>query len=135
MKALSIRQPWASWIASGKKYIETRTWTTSYRGPILICSSKTWDDAVGVFDEAARALVYGHAIAIAQLVDCRPMTEADQHDACCFYMLGRYAWVLRDVHRIERPFPVRGMPGLFDVELPNGLTIQAGEPAVDEVEA
>lgn len=40
MKALSVKQPWAELIASGVKTIETRTWYTSYRGPLLICSSK-----------------------------------------------------------------------------------------------
>ncbi len=36
MKALTIRQPWASLIAHGVKTIETRSWKTSYRGPIAI---------------------------------------------------------------------------------------------------
>lgn len=40
MKALNVKQPWAWLIASGKKTIETRTWSTKYRGPILIVSSK-----------------------------------------------------------------------------------------------
>jgi hypothetical protein len=38
MKAISIYQPWASFIAHGYKQYETRSWTTSYRGDILICS-------------------------------------------------------------------------------------------------
>lgn len=36
MKTLTIRQPWASLIALGAKTIETRSWTTNYRGPIAI---------------------------------------------------------------------------------------------------
>ena len=36
MKALSLHQPWASLIAIGAKRIETRHWTTSYRGPLAI---------------------------------------------------------------------------------------------------
>ena len=40
MKALSVKQPWANMIASGEKTIETRTWMTSYRGQVLIVSSK-----------------------------------------------------------------------------------------------
>jgi hypothetical protein len=32
MKALSVKQPWANMIASGKKTIETRKWPTDYRG-------------------------------------------------------------------------------------------------------
>ena len=39
MKALSVRQPWAWCIVSGFKSVENRTWTTKYRGPILIHAS------------------------------------------------------------------------------------------------
>ena len=40
MKALSLLQPWASLVLIGVKEIETRSWSTSYRGPLLIHSSK-----------------------------------------------------------------------------------------------
>ena len=40
MKALTIRQPWASLIAAGVKTIETRSWRTSYRGPLAIHAGK-----------------------------------------------------------------------------------------------
>ena len=36
MKAITIWQPWASLIAVGAKGFETRSWKTSYRGPIAI---------------------------------------------------------------------------------------------------
>ena len=36
MKALTLHQPWASLIAIGAKKIETRSWATSYRGPLAI---------------------------------------------------------------------------------------------------
>lgn len=36
MKALSIKQPWASLIAHGIKNIENRTWKTNFRGRIYI---------------------------------------------------------------------------------------------------
>lgn len=39
MKALSIKQPWASLIAHGVKDIENRTWKTHFRGKIYIHSS------------------------------------------------------------------------------------------------
>lgn len=40
MKALTVRQPWASLIAIGAKRIETRSWRTSFRGPIAIHAAK-----------------------------------------------------------------------------------------------
>jgi hypothetical protein len=36
MKALTIRQPWASLIALGIKRNETRSWNTAHRGPLAI---------------------------------------------------------------------------------------------------
>jgi hypothetical protein len=40
MKAISLWQPWASAIALGSKTIETRHWSTSYRGPLAIHAAK-----------------------------------------------------------------------------------------------
>lgn len=41
MKALTVLQPWASAIALGAKRIETRHWSTKYRGPLLIHAGKS----------------------------------------------------------------------------------------------
>lgn len=55
MKALTIRQPWASLIAAGVKTIETRSWSTKHRGPLAIHAGKhrgELDDAyLGAFDD------------------------------------------------------------------------------------
>lgn len=40
MKALTLWQPWASLVAQGVKRIETRPWTTKYRGPLAIHAAK-----------------------------------------------------------------------------------------------
>ncbi|OBQ29031.1 MAG: hypothetical protein AN483_12885 [Aphanizomenon flos-aquae MDT14a] len=39
-KAISLHQPWASLIALEIKKRETRSWSTKYRGKLLICSTK-----------------------------------------------------------------------------------------------
>jgi hypothetical protein len=39
MKVLSLLQPWASLVVMGKKQIETRSWNSTYRGPLLIHAS------------------------------------------------------------------------------------------------
>jgi hypothetical protein len=103
IKAISLKQPWANLVASGKKTIETRTWKTSYRGPLLIVSSKK-----PPIEPA------GNALAVADLVDCRPMTKADEKKACIKLFPGAYAWILKDTRRIK-PFPLRGSLGLLTV--------------------
>lgn len=40
MKAITIREPWATLMAIGAKQIETRSWPTNYRGPIAIHAAK-----------------------------------------------------------------------------------------------
>ena len=107
MKALSVKQPWAWMIALGKKMIETRTWYTKYRGPILIVSSKGRMKKI-VGEEFAKRfgvmvtlhLKYGMALCKANLVDCRPMTVEDQSEAGCEIYDGAYSWVLEDVERL-----------------------------------
>ena len=110
MKALSVKQPWANLIASGRKTIETRLWGTDYRGELLIVSSAI-----------PRIQPAGYAIAVAQLIDCRPMNRDDQPAACCEVYPNAVAWVFEDIRRI-RPFPVKGRLRLYDVHIP-ALTI------------
>jgi len=44
MKVISILQPWATLVVIGAKKIETRSWDTKFRGPLLIHASKRWDN-------------------------------------------------------------------------------------------
>lgn len=56
MKAISLHQPWASLMAIGAKTIETRSWGTSYRGDLAICSTrKPWTPRPGDRDLVAAA--------------------------------------------------------------------------------
>lgn len=123
LKALSVKQAWAWLIASGRKPIETRTWATNYRGPILIVSSKArmkQKDFKCFYERfgplVALNLKYGKALCTANLVGCRPMTKADEKAAGCELYDGAYSWVLEDVKRIE-PFAVKGQLGIYEVEL------------------
>lgn len=88
MKALSFKQPWVNVIASGEKTIETRLWVTDYRGPLLVVSSKT-----------PNIHPAGYALAIAELVDCRPMVRADEVAARCERYPGVYS-LLSKIRRI-----------------------------------
>lgn len=94
---------------------EVRSWSTKYRGPLLIVASKTWDGQSGYFHR--KGLPYGQALSIANLVDCRPMCEADKGMARCDFVPGYWSWVLADVKPIE-PFQVKGQLGLFEMEVP-----------------
>lgn len=106
MKAVSIKQPWASLIAAGIKTLEIRAWPTDHRGPLLIVSSR-------------RPVIEGHrhgaALCVVNVIDCRRMTRQDPPFACIrdFYA-DHYAWVLGGVKAIET-FNVMGQLRLFEV--------------------
>ncbi len=105
MKALSLKEPWATLILKGKKTIETRKWKTNYRGRILLCASK-----------APRSEISGRAFAVAELVDCRPMTKGDEAAACCKVYDGAYSWILSNIKAVKSPFEVKGQLGLFEAD-------------------
>src|SRR5262245_47216191 len=91
MKAITLTQPWATLVAIGEKRIETRSWSTRYRGRIAIHAAKAfplgaqelcYDDpfhsaicGAGVGD-GPWALPRGAIVATARLVDCLPIDAA-----------------------------------------------------------
>lgn len=95
MKALSLWQPWASAIAVGAKRIETRSWETSYRGPLLIHAARTkvgmealrmnawmWRAVLAVspsvsVETAFAELPFGAVLARCELVDCVPAGDTE----------------------------------------------------------
>lgn len=111
MRAISIRQPWASLIALGEKTVECRSWTTRFRGRLLICASGRDVDADGLL------LPAGYAVATVDLVDIRPFATADLDAACLGQMPDgpRFSWALRGAQEIE-PFRVKGRLGLYEVD-------------------
>jgi len=43
-RVLSVRQPYATLLCAGVKDVENRSWSTKYRGTVLIHSSATWSE-------------------------------------------------------------------------------------------
>ena len=149
MKAITIRQPHASLLASGLREIETRGWDTSYRGPILIHASKKLDKGLNVslaadllsFNDYAAELTHdarklcdlpwnetnGCVLAYARLADCYPIpkptgTELD----LIFGDFGHRRWGLElaEVVTLRKPVPAMGLLGLWtpDAELLKRIT-------------
>lgn len=127
MKAISLWQPWASAIALGHKRVETRHWTTKYRGPIAICAARRWLPDQREFAAVERTLgrlparlPFGAIVAVAQLVDVRSTDELKPEVSAIErlygnYEPGRFGWLLEDIEPLEEPIPVLGRQGLFNV--------------------
>src|SRR3990167_11355758 len=105
-KAISLKQPWANLVASGEKTIETRKWSTKYRGDLIICSSQN-----------PKIEPYGKALCIVELFDIKPMTKKDEKKACIKFYPGAYSWFLRNLRPISPPSPVKGSLGIFNIKL------------------
>lgn len=71
MKAITIKQPWATLIMEGYKEYEFRTWKTKYRGEILIHAGKSLDKkAMKRFEHLNLEYPVGKIIAKATITNC-----------------------------------------------------------------
>ena len=73
--ALSLKQPWAALLASGRKTIEVRRWPTARRGRFLIHAARVSDPRPEVWeklpDELQRAAkLVGGIVGEAELLSC-----------------------------------------------------------------
>jgi activating signal cointegrator 1 len=139
VKALSLTQPWATLVAIGAKRIETRSWSTPYRGPVAIHASKG-------FPRDCQQLCYEHPfvdvllhrfngpcdlpvgsiVAISRLTGVFPtarLAAVEQwiggllpHErAFGNYSRGRYGWLLSEVQALPEPICCKGALGLWTV--------------------
>lgn len=95
MKAISIKNPFATQIMRGTKNIEYRTWDTKHRGDLLICSSA---------NPQVPGMMSGCALCVVELVD----TQYDSANDV-------YEWHLSNVRKIKA-FPVKGKLNFFEVD-------------------
>ena len=105
-KAISLKQPWANLVATGKKTTETRKWSTKYRGDLVICSSQT-----------PKIEPYGKALCIVELYNVRPMEKKDEKMTCIKLYPKAQSWFLRNLRRIDPPIPVKGSLSIFDLKI------------------
>lgn len=142
-RGLTLTQPWATLVATGAKRIETRSWTTPYRGPLAIHAAKGLSSVGGAtglhalvsrwpFSEKvySEELPLGAIVATAVLLDVwateriaaelERRVELGSSDAefeLVFgdYSHGRFGWILGDVVPLAEPLPCKGALGLWNV--------------------
>lgn len=126
MKALTICQPYADLIANGEKWIENRTWPTSYRGPLAIHAGKSRDWLMD--DDDTTGMVFGAVVAVADLVDCRRLADLTDEQRAHEHAEGPWCFVLTNVRRLDHPVPVRGAQGFWEWH-ESSVTPQGGREA------
>jgi len=129
MKVLSLMEPWGSLIKEKVKYVETRSWKTSYRGELYIHTSLSKIQKKVLENENLCKLFnlddikYGYIICKCNLVDCIYMTEEFINEIknnnyleylCGEYKVGRYAWILDNIEVLKCPIETKGHLGIWN---------------------
>lgn len=140
MKAISLRQPWADWVVQGKKSLELRTWTVSYRGPVAIHASQTVNREVCLANGIdPDSLTLGGVVGSVVLVDIIDV-DADRFQANQSRHMAQgmfdepkngeklYGWVLENARELSDPIPYHGRMGLFNI--PDQLLTLNSQPVM-----
>lgn len=112
IRVLSIRQPWTELVLSHGKDVENRTWTTTWRGVLVLHAGLRWDDT------AAEPAIQ-HGVRLDQHLPTGYLGVADLVDVhrgrgCCrpWGQTGTYHWRLTNPRRFPAPIPAPGRLGL-----------------------
>jgi hypothetical protein len=143
IRALTVWQPHAEWIAAGRKTVENRPWSTSYRGPLLIHAGRKVDAVESPLAESLPrgvfvALVELHGIHLARddfggRCSCSVSAGAEWHSGG--WVRPVHHWLLRHARRVPN-VPARGLQSLWS---PQHAALAAlslsvtGEPTPDSV--
>ena len=125
MKALTVKQPWASLIVDGIKDIENRTWPTKFRGRILIHAGAKPDkepymlfndEQLEEIDDCVMDVIEsyentGAIIGSVEIVDCV------QNHISIWAEKGVYNWVLANPIKFTQPIPDKGKLSLWECKL------------------
>ena len=139
MKCLSVSQPFADLIISGKKTIELRNWNTKFRGEFLIHSPLKirTDDAKRL--KINKKFVTGAIIGKAQLYDVKKYNtvkeiKLDQkfHFASKKFQNKTFGFILKDAKSFKIPIPLKGQLGFFDVTIPKIKNKKIVSEIIDE---
>ena len=125
MKALTIREPWASLIINGHKKYEFRSWKTNYRGQILIHAGINIEkEMLDKFKNYNLSYVKGAIIGEATLVDCI-LVDKEFNDSLLKIdstvygksnHVEKYAWKLDNVIKYDVPIYCKGQLGLWNYD-------------------
>lgn len=141
MKALTVNQPYADAIVEGIKKYETRSRRTNIRGRVAIHAGKKKLKAPALFrrlwellggnpgryrgswlyylENGVPSQRFGAVIGTVEIVDCVPVEEIveklnETERLLGDYSPGRFAWVLKNQRRLERPIMARGQLGFWE---------------------
>lgn len=130
MKALSIKQPWASLIVSGAKVVENRSRKWKHRGPLAIHASKNFDvdgfewimhnmgiDEVRICEDSKK--LKGGFVGSVNMVDCITEHKSD-------FFFGPYGYVFENPKKCEL-IQYKGQQGIFNINYSSYIFLEMHE--------
>ncbi len=141
MKAISLWQPYATFMAHELKLNETRSRLTHWRGELAICSAQRtfypcefghevedlvdrlghiWMKENKLKPRGQRELFLpkGYVVCVVNVVACKPTEEVNPSPLELVlgdYRPGRFAWITRECRKLKTPVPVKGKQGFFNL--------------------
>lgn len=123
-KCLSVSQPFADLIISGKKTIELRKWNTRFRGEFLIHSPvkiKSEDcKRLGINETNLRtgAIIGKAVIYDVKIYKTKKELQADkEHHFASDESYRKYGFLLKNAKQFKIQIPCKGKLGFFDIQL------------------
>lgn len=128
-KVLSVRQPYASLLVSGKKDVENRSRRTSYRGTVLIHASAKMHNvveylgdmvrsglpAMGIEKDILREADYAESFnKMSAIIGSVDIVDCVQNHPSEWAEKGQWHWVCANARKFEHPIrDVKGRLGLW----------------------
>lgn len=117
MKALTIHEPWSTLIMLGIKRIENRSWSTPYRGRLVIHSARTVRRDVAAAYNVEDAISPGYALGTVVLTGIYTQDDVSDHvdrRQLQEFGSGPFYWLFDHVDPFEEPIPIAGQQGLWN---------------------
>ena len=112
MKCITLHAEWAEAIFRLGKDVENRSWSTKFKGRILIHAGKSYSvqnlEALGL---APDDLHCGHIIGSVEIVDCVTNSRSP------WALADSWHWILSKPKRLAQPIPAIGRLSIYDVEI------------------
>jgi len=119
MKVLSLKQPFAELVVSGKKTIELRNWNTKFRGKFLVHASMN-SDKNSMKKFGFSELPLGYIVGSAELVDVKKYSsesenKKDSNKHLADNSWGNYGFILKNAKRIK-PILAKGKLNFWEYD-------------------
>lgn len=125
MKALTIKEPWASLIINNIKKYEFRSWKTNYRGKLLIHAGLNVEQGyLEKFKSYNLDYKPGYILGEVELIDCIKVDDCFnkkllKENSLVYGItnhVSNYAWKLDNIIIYEKPIKIKGKLGLWNYE-------------------